>query len=443
MPIPDRTSVDDYHYHVYDYKDAEPWKPTNAHVDRSHMQFYSMRADMIALAQAARDNEVPNLQFGYAGIRINADSTEFKTLALHFGSNNLDDPKIVLTGGIHAREWIAAEMTYLTAEYLIKHYSKKPANEYAQQISDLVNSRHIVIVPMLNPAGNSYSIKSSDTGARYWRKNRRELPKNAEAWIAALDHTTFRNVRADTKVATNVLYDVPEFNRNRWYTVTINSAQAMWGADCNRNSNTPNWGHETVDQYDRPLKQGDPTQPAYFGPGRASEDEVRNLQSLLNGAGVAASIDYHCFGELIIIPTESAVSVQHRRLGQSLQTLIQRNGSAPYTFGTPLQTVKYHALSSIMDYMALAHSSRAFTIEADPPIPTNVDPSMFQQPENTIMGVFEKNIRGVLSLIATAGSDPVNLWGGTSASSVGTPWASTVTQFLGWNVTNRGNQLPT
>jgi hypothetical protein len=387
------------------------------------------------------NNNVPNLQLLNVGAQIHADASIFRTKAVRFGSNAPGAPKIVLTGGIHAREWIAAEMAYLTAEYLIKNYSTAPVGQYQTELSNLINSRNIYIIPMLNPAGNSYSVRSANADSQYWRKNRKNLTYAPAFWQNALNHAPFTNVGLGA-VATDVEYDVPEFGTANTRTQTIDTTAAVWGVDCNRNCNTPNWGHETVNSTGLNMQQGNPTLPSYFGTNFGSETEIQNLVAMLHGAGnVAASVDYHCYGELIIIPTESAVSEGHRRLGQALRLLIENNGSAPYTLGTPMQTVHYHALSSVMDYMTHRHNSRAFTVEMDPDLSPPNPQAKFQLPEAQIMGVFEKNIRGVLSLLATAGSNPRSFWGGLCCCCC-SPWASSVTRFEAWDVDQRGNQLP-
>jgi hypothetical protein len=210
--------------------------------------------------------------------------------------------------------------------------------------------------------------------------------------------------------------------------------------DCNRNFNTPNWGKETYTATAQNMQQGDPTALLYFGPRQASEVETSNLAGWVAGLGnVAASIDYHSHGQLIILPTEAPVSSQHRRLGEALQLLITWSGSPPYDLGTAMQTVQYAALSSVMDSMAVHRNSRAFTVELDPG--RNAGGNPFILPEAQIMRVFEKNIRGALTLIATAGNNPRSFWGGLCCC-CSSPWASSVSRFEDWDVVGRGNQLP-
>jgi hypothetical protein len=429
-------AVTDYHYHVYDFHGSAPWTACNPLQGRSQMRFFSIVQDLNALVAEGTALNVPNLQRLNLGWPINADASSFRSYALRFGRNTPGTPKIVIAGGIHAREWIAAEMAYLTADYLIKNYSSAPVGKYQTQLSQLIESRDIYILPMLNPAGNDYSVRSPDGDAQLWSKNRRDLASTPQQWVTDLDHPPFSNVGAN---GTDVHYDVPELNAAS-RTVNIDSNAAMWGVDCNGNCNTPKWGHETKNGHGVVQHQGNPTDDSYFGPRRASEQEILNLQTLCQGR-VAASIDFHSYGQLIILPTESTVSEQQKRLGQALRLLIERNDSEPYTLGTPLTTVGYHVVSSIADYLACARGSRAFTVEVDP-IKDPTQDSKFQLPDTQIKQIFEKNIRGVLSLMATAGGNPRSFWCGMCGCCCASPWASTVAKFEAWDVAYRGNDLP-
>lgn len=450
MPIPNRTEAGHYHYHAYSYKDdteAGPWVPSAPDALRLHMKFFSLREDLKQLAADGVANKVPNLALEDVGVQIDGDGSMYRTMALSFGSNDRWAPKVVLTGGIHSREWIASEVTYLIAEYLIKHYHTDPVGDYQKQLSDLINTRKIYIVPMLNPAGNAYSM-TNPNGDIDWRKNRRPLPGDVATWANDLKHPPFENI-APNAVDKTVNYDVPKYvpkcrTPKNYRTVTIFTAVPMLGVDCNRNFNTSTWGMETYNNKGFCKNEGDPTSSLYFGPGRASEAETANLEALVVGLGkVAASVDYHCYGRFIILPTEVPVSRQHKYLGEALQMLIRRKDSPdipPYKLGTAMDMYGYTAEGSVMGHLAEQRNSRAFTIELEPGLGT--ENASWQLPEDKIMSVFEENIRGALSLIATAGNNPRSFWGGFCGCGCSSPWASSVSKFLDWAVEGRGNQLP-
>jgi murein tripeptide amidase MpaA len=73
--------------------------------------------------------------------------------------------KIFISGGQHAREWIApATVTYIITQ-LITRYGTDTA------VTSLLNSAIIHFVPMVNPDGYTYTW--GGTSQRLWRKNRR------------------------------------------------------------------------------------------------------------------------------------------------------------------------------------------------------------------------------------------------------------------------------
>jgi len=72
-------------------------------------------------------------------------------------------PKIVFTGGQHAREWISpATVMYIFNELVTKYGTD-------DRVTELLNKVAIVIVPVSNPDGYDFAW----TNNRLWRKNRR------------------------------------------------------------------------------------------------------------------------------------------------------------------------------------------------------------------------------------------------------------------------------
>jgi hypothetical protein len=78
------------------------------------------------------------------------------------------EPEVLLMGCHHARELMSVEMPLQFAEYLLSHYGSDP------QVTQLVDTREIWIVPIVNPDGYVY-VQNNHTGAstNWWRKNRR------------------------------------------------------------------------------------------------------------------------------------------------------------------------------------------------------------------------------------------------------------------------------
>ena len=98
-----------------------------------------------------------------------AKTTEGRDLwALHI-SSNVDNagmkPAAIFMGGHHAREHLSVELPLMLAKYLISEY--RNGNERIQR---LVNSRDIHIIPVVNPDGVEYDVKTGQY--QMWRKNR-------------------------------------------------------------------------------------------------------------------------------------------------------------------------------------------------------------------------------------------------------------------------------
>jgi carboxypeptidase T len=82
-------------------------------------------------------------------------------------SKNQDTlPTAILMGCHHAREHLSVEVPLKLAEYLASRY------ETDSRVRNLLDTREVLIVPMINPDGAEYDIASNDY--KYWRKNRRK-----------------------------------------------------------------------------------------------------------------------------------------------------------------------------------------------------------------------------------------------------------------------------
>ncbi|MEP7158124.1 MAG: M14 family metallopeptidase [Chloroflexota bacterium] len=86
-----------------------------------------------------------------------------------------NEPEIFVNGQIHARERITLEMALYIVDLLLSNYGSD------QRITDIVNSREIWIVPMVNPDGAEYDM--SDGVFRLWRKNRQPIPDSTEIGV--------------------------------------------------------------------------------------------------------------------------------------------------------------------------------------------------------------------------------------------------------------------
>jgi len=457
MPIPDRAQAGDFHFLAYSYPgdaDAAPWDLSQPVPARGNYRFLSLRNALQGLHGAAQENGVPNVSLSLPGEAIHDGGNTFCVMALSFGGGDDPQREVLITGGVHAREWIAPTMAYLLAEYLIKHYAAEPEGQCQTAIHDLVNGTRIHFVPLLNPAGNWHSVFSLAGGARLWRKNRRRLPLTPDEWARALGldldagtaaNPPLRNIAAG---ADQVTYEAPLLPdrpgvRLRYDPLTIDLAPdkpQYIGVDVNRNFNTPFWGHESGAD-----EEGLPPDQAYFGPNRVSEAETRSLVGFLRAQAVDAAIDYHSYGQYIIYAGEGRTpQLAEVDNGRALQSTISSRlnprwwNGYDYSLGSVFGLLSYRASASVADYMAVEGNAIAFTIELSP---SSSDGAGFQLPEDRIMATFEANIRGALGFIAAADRSRLRVIEGglfTRHGIAATPYAT----FAGWNVFGRGNRLP-
>jgi len=82
--------------------------------------------------------------------------------ALRIGERRGSTRKILFLGCHHAREWLAVEVPYRLAEYVVTHANQNTVQQW-------LTEGEIWVAPMVNPDGHEYSR----TQDRLWRKNRR------------------------------------------------------------------------------------------------------------------------------------------------------------------------------------------------------------------------------------------------------------------------------
>ncbi|WP_437334372.1 M14 family zinc carboxypeptidase [Sorangium sp. So ce394] len=453
MPPPQRTAAGHYHFYTYDYVASAPWTLSPAVATANGMQFYSMQRDLQGLAAFGAMQGVPNIQTFRSGATVPDDVGVNRDMTVLSFGGGMGMPAVIITGGIHAREWVAPAIAYLIAEYLVVNYTAAPVGRYQTAIRNLVDNRQLYFVPMLNPNGNWYTVFSGAANSRDWRKNRDTLPTTQAGWLAALrsgvpaaPNPPFANVAPN---GANVRYETPLYDLplppnagNSAFTIV---PAAVFGVDLNRNATTMYSGYNTF-FHGAPDDNNRPTSDSYFGPRRASALETRNIEATIATVGglvnVDTMIDYHSYAQQILYPTEAYdrgfVNANYTSLGLILQALIATSlswsWSYQYGLGPPVAQIGYDAVGTLGDHCATQANARAFVVELDP----SGNPG-FELPENQIMGVFEKNIRAALALIAAAGqaSQATARWVRYHAIN-----SAAEREFVDWNVFGRGNRLP-
>ncbi len=85
---------------------------------------------------------------------------------------NENEPEVFIHAQIHARERASGELALAIIEWLTNNYGGSDA--LGQRVTDIVNTREIFIVPVMNPDGSEFDMNG---GAWHtWRKNRQPTP---------------------------------------------------------------------------------------------------------------------------------------------------------------------------------------------------------------------------------------------------------------------------
>nr|CBH38710.1 hypothetical secreted protein, zinc carboxypeptidase family [uncultured archaeon] len=246
-----------------------------------------------------------------------------------------DEPDILFMGGLHAREWISVEVPLYLAKYLLDHYGTD------QKVKQLVDSREIWIVPLVNPDGLEYSR----TYDRNWRKNRRDN-----------DDGTF-------------------------------------GVDPNRNFGY-NWGLAG--------SSGDPAKETYRGVAPFSEPETQAIRDFVATHEFYASISYHSYSQLVIYPwgyTKDAAphKEQLSKMAEDMANAIKDVHGMNYTHRQASNL--YRASGDSDDWLYGAYNIAAFTVELRPKNLWDGGGKPFELPEDQIIPTCEENIPAALYLI--------------------------------------------
>jgi len=84
---------------------------------------------------------------------------EIKALIISDNPENLEgEPAIRLTGGIHGNEKMSVELLLRFIEYLTSNYNRNT------EVTDIVNSKYICIIPVLNPDGLADNSRYNSNG---------------------------------------------------------------------------------------------------------------------------------------------------------------------------------------------------------------------------------------------------------------------------------------
>ena len=100
---------------------------------------------------------------------------------------------VLITGGVHAREWATSDALVDFATNLVTHrasgedliyggfttkgvrYCDPPYVIESVRLATIFENFQIVILPVVNPDGRDFSLRATTFGDQIWRKNRRDL----------------------------------------------------------------------------------------------------------------------------------------------------------------------------------------------------------------------------------------------------------------------------
>lgn len=229
------------------------------------------------------------------------------------------EPGVFFMGVHHAREWPGAEICLHIANNLTSLYG------IDDTITDLVNSRRVWIVPVVNPDGYYYCHDQGND----WRKNRHYFPQYGTTGV--------------------------DLNRNYNGSCDGNA----WGA----------WGSiadASVTHY--------PADETYCGPGATSELEIQAISNFFLTHDVCTGISWHTYQEELYWPWGYTAShtpddTYISQVGTQVASRITRqSGSGTYTpgqshglYGTTGDNIDWEYGYS---HYVLGHVTFPFTIEA-------------------------------------------------------------------------------
>lgn len=253
------------------------------------------------------------------------------------GTQRSDKPGIVFLGTHHAREHLSTEIPLLIAKYIVD-------NRAQPEIAQLLETRDIYFVPMVNPDGVEYDIE----GGRY-HMHRKNMAKNADG-------------------STGV-----DLNRNY-----------AWG-----------WGGGGA--------SADPGDDTYRGPSAFSEPESKAVRDFVEARpNLKILLSYHTFSELILYPWGGSDDpIPDAKARAAFQAMAGE--MAKMTGYTPEQSSDlYIATGDTCDWAWGAKGIYAFTFELTP---KSMWDGGFYPGAGVVQRVYQANIRPALYLIDLA-DDP-------------------------------------
>ncbi len=160
---------------------------------------------------------------------------------------NEDEPEVLYTALIHAREPESMQQLIWYMWYLLENYGTD------DEITYLVDNLQMYFIPVVNPDGYEYNHQTDPNGGGMWRKNKRDNDNNG----------TF--------------------------------SESNDGVDLNRNF-AYKWA------YDNSGSSSDPGSQTYRGASAFSEPTVQNIRDFTNQHNFMLAHNHHTYSDLILFP---------------------------------------------------------------------------------------------------------------------------------------------
>jgi hypothetical protein len=188
-----------------------------------HYLYPSIVSDKISIGQTIEGRDIYAVK-----ISDNVDTDE-------------DEPEILYTAAIHAREAITPEVLLYFMNYLTQNYGVDP------EVTDLVDNLEMWFVLVVNPDGYNYNFENYPSGGGMWRKNRRD------------------------------------------------NGNGTWGVDINRNFGYM-WGYDDIGSSPNSGEED------YRGTGPFSEPESQVMRDFALAHDFVITLYYHSYSNLILYP---------------------------------------------------------------------------------------------------------------------------------------------
>ncbi len=299
------------------------WDELNERFDVLYEQYSEIISDKIIIGQSLEGRDI-------WAFKISDNPNE-----------NEEEPKLLLTGLIHAREPLSMMNLFYFAQLLGENYEMDP------ELNFLVNNREIWFIPVINPDGYIYNESIEPNGGGMHRKNRKDT---------GCGNGTGRGI---------------DLNRNYGY----------------------GWGSDDIGS------SPDPCSAVYRGESAFSELETQVVRDFILNHDFKIVLHYHSYSNIYIhpygdgsLPEEPALTT-FQEIGNEMAMY---NG---YVVGTGLATIGYTVNGDAVDWTYGDQNIITYVPEV------GTQSQGFWPPENQVITLCENQVHANKTVSFVAGAD--------------------------------------